>query len=93
MKKAKTNKKAKVNKKATVSLEMEIDDYIELLKNEYATSPEDWKTRGSRMLMNEFYEYMENFDGGKVEQPSIIMDNFLTAIIILFDDVFYNYIS
>ena len=77
LKKAKTNKKAKVNKKATVSLEMEIDDYIELLKNEYATSPEDWKTRGSKLLMNEFYEYMENFDGGKVEQPSIIMDNFL----------------
>ena len=77
LKKAKTNKKAKVNKKATVSLEMEIDDYIELLKKEYETSPADWKTRGSRMLMNEFYEYMENFDGGKVEQPSIVMDNFL----------------
>lgn len=70
-------KKAKVNKKATVSLEMEIDDYIELLKNEYETSPEDWKTRGSRMLMNDFYEYMENFDGGKVKQPSEVMDNFL----------------
>ena len=77
LKKAKTNKKAKINKKATVSLEMEIDDYIELLKNEYETSPEDWKTRGSRMLMNEFYEYMENFDGGKVQQPSVVMDNFL----------------
>lgn len=70
-------KKAKVNKKATVSLEMEIDDYIELLKNEYETSPVDWKTRGSKLLMNEFYEYMETFDGGKVEQPSIVMDNFL----------------
>ena len=70
-------KKAKVNKKATVSLEMEIDDYIELLKNEYETSPKDWKTRGSRMLMNDFYEYMENFDGGKVKQPSEVMDNFL----------------
>lgn len=76
-KKQVVTKKAKVNKKATVSLEMEIDDYIELLKNEYETSPEDWKTRGSRLLMNEFYEYMENFDGGKVKQPSEVMDNFL----------------
>jgi len=29
------------------------------------------------MLMNDFYEYMENFDGGKVKQPSEVMDNFL----------------
>ena len=76
-KKKPTLKKAKVSKKASVQLNMEIEDYIELLKNEYETSPEDWKTRGGKLLINELYDYMENYDGSKVEMPSIVIDNFL----------------
>lgn len=77
MKKAKTNKKAKVSKKALVQLNLEIDDYIELLKDRYESAPADWKTRGGRLLINELYEYMESYDGGKVQIPSIVIDNFL----------------
>lgn len=76
-KKKPTLKKAKVSKKASVQLNMEIEDYIELLKNEYETSPEDWKTRGGKLLINELYDYMESYDGSKVEMPSIVIDNFL----------------
>ena len=77
MKKAKTNKKANISKKASVQLNLEIDDYIELLKDRYESAPADWKTRGGKLLINELYEYMENYDGGKVEIPSIVIDNFL----------------
>jgi hypothetical protein len=77
LKKAKTNKKAKVSKKASVQLNLEIDDYIELLKDRYESAPADWKARGGRLLIDELYEYMENYDGGKVEIPSIVIDNFL----------------
>lgn len=77
MKKAKTNKKANISKKASVQLNLEIEDYIELLKDRYESAPADWKTRGGKLLINELYEYMENYDGGKVEIPSIVIDNFL----------------
>lgn len=78
LKKAKkVNKKAKMHKKAAVQLNLEIDDYIELLKDRYESAPADWKTRGGRLLINELYEFMENYDGGKVEIPSIVIDNFL----------------
>ena len=77
LKKAKTNKKANISKKASVQLNLEIEDYIELLKDRYESAPADWKTRGGKLLINELYEYMENYDGGKVEIPSIVIDNFL----------------
>lgn len=60
-----------------MQLNLEIDDYIGLLKDRYESAPADWKTRGCRLLINELYEYMENYDGGKVESPSIVIDNFL----------------
>ena len=88
MKKAKTNKKANISKKASVQLNLEIEDYIELLKDRYESAPADWKTRGGKLLINELYEYfmdIQNFSFKvKSFKPKLPVAYFLPSEVVNF---------